>query len=108
MQVENSGTEKVVAKEKKQEKPNMLVQMLLKQLRPVIQEKIKNVDPFFSEEIEKVKLLDNEDYAGFLISSDEHGEAWIFTVTFKHEDIISRIVKKQKATEFLQDLINLI
>lgn len=91
----------------KPEKPNMMIQMLLKQLRPVIAEKIKNVDPFIYEQLNAVKLDDNEDYAGFLLSSN-NGEAWIFTVTFKHEDVVSRIIKKQKATEFLQELINLI
>lgn len=85
---------------------NPALKMMVMRMLPLIEGKLQAIDPAVVKMIESVVLLPGEARATFILDVNSEGEAYIFTCALSAENNVLRVVKKQKLTELITELLS--
>jgi hypothetical protein len=91
--------------EKKPEKINPMLKMMLRQFVPVIREKLQAISPTIEKTIAEVQLQPGEEYAAYMVAMNGP-DAMVLTATFTPDNKLSRMINSQPASVFIENLIN--
>lgn len=88
------------------EEINPMVKMMLKQFLPLITDKIHQIDPALKDILSSIELKEGEKYAVFMLTVNPADDVvYILSVCMNETDSVTRIVSRQKLTDFINSLL---